>query len=84
MDYDHYLQTDHKYLYQELANELMKNLERGNDLLHALSESTKYREDYEFRTTVETILETDGGSTVRRLLCPKSWWNRRRLWNCGT
>lgn len=54
MDYEYYLQADHKYLYQELANELMGNLERGGDLLRELSESAKYREDYEFRTTIET------------------------------
>ena len=54
MDYNHYLQADHKYLYQELANELMRSVERGADLLRELSESAKYREDFEFRMTIET------------------------------
>ncbi len=54
MDYNHYLQANYKYLYQELAKELMNHLEQGKDLIQTLSESIKYREDYEFRTIIES------------------------------
>lgn len=54
MEYDHYLKTEYSCSYQELANEIMKNLKNAPALIDRLAESRKYQENFEFRTTVET------------------------------